>query len=259
MNKTEYLKALGRALVSRGMSKETAEYHMRVLSMSVSERDLVGRKDEEISKEIDHLADSITLILKSENDKEMKEDGPSQSSAAVSGTQVGVLPEYISPDSVVPVDFDAENVPRGDEIDELVGKSKARRLREEKPIQPTSGAIAGARGKVAGLVALYAFLIILRIVCVLLLIAVTIAGVALFALGFIYGVTQFFSFRGAALYEIGLSLIIGGVSLALGVVIYNLVGNFIPRAQKWIKKRIRSLRSRIADAKSRYDGRRKES
>ena len=258
MNKTEYLKALGRSLVAKGMSKETAEYHMRVLSMSVSERDLAGRKDEEIEKEISHLADGIFLILKNEKENDLNSEDGNSDKETTSSTQVGPLPEYVSPDSVVPVDFDAEEVPRGDEVDELVGKEKQRKLRDEKPIAPTPGAVSRAKAKVAALVALYAFLLILRIICVFILIAVTISGVALFALGMIYGITQLFSFKGAALFEIGLSLIIGGVFLAIGVMAYNSVGYFIPTANKWITKRIRNINSRIKDAKEKIESRRRE-
>lgn len=251
MNKSEYLIALGRALMRRGMSKESAEHNMRLLSFSVNEETLSKKSDEEISREIESMADGITLVLN--NDSISTGNGGKSVETAVRSSQTPgtVLPEYISPDSVVPVDFDAENVPRGDEIDELVGKTKSRRIRDEKQIPATAGAISGARVKVALFVALYVLMIILRILCVILLIAVTISGVALFAIGMVYGISQLFSFKGAAYYEMGLSLIIGGVFIAVGVMLYNSIGNFIPKFQKWITKRIRNIRSRIRDARNR--------
>ena len=252
MNKTEYLKALGNALMNRGMTKETAEYHMRLLSMSINEKDLAERSDDDIKKEIDRLADSVTLIVKSRNDDKSKKE-----TGEVSPQGGSVLPEYVSPDSVVPFDFDAENVPRGDEIDELVGKSKYRRIRDEKPVSPTSGGIYGASAKIVSFVALYILMILLRILCVVLLIAVTIAGVAFFAIGMVYGVSLLFSFKGAGIFEIGLSLIIGGVFVALGVILYNSAGSFIPRFQKWLTGRIRNVHSRLKEARAKFEKRRK--
>ncbi len=250
MNKTEYLIALGRALMRRGMTKESAETNMRILSFSVNEDSLMGRSDEDIKHEIERLADGVTLVLSNESSKSSREETTVGKTIPTSPPG-SVLPEYVSPDSVVPVDFDAENVPRGDEIDELVGKTKSRRIRDEKPIPATSGGISGANSKVALFMAFYILTVILRIVCVVLLIAVTISGVALFAIGMVYGVSQFFYFKGAAFFEMGLSLIIGGVFVAFGVMLYNSIGNFIPKLQKWIKKRIRNIKARIKDAKAR--------
>ena len=254
MNKTEYLITLGRALMRRGMSKESAETNMRILSFSVNEESLAGRSDEDIKREIERLADGVTLVLSNESSKREDDDGNINS--GISTAPSTVLPEYVSPDSVVPVDFDAENVPRGDEINELVGKTKSRRIRDEKPIPASSGAISGANAKVFLFGVFYVFTVLLRIICVVLLIAVTVLGVALFAVGLVYGISQLFYFKGAAFFEIGLSFIIGGVFVALGVILYNAIGNFIPKLQKWIKKRIRNIKSRIKDAKYRMNKRR---
>ena len=57
----------------------------------------------------------------------------------------------------------------------------------------------------------------------------------------------------------GLSFIIGGVFVAIGVMLYNAVGNFIPKLQKWIVKRIRNIKSRIKDAVDRMNKRRRRS
>ncbi|MBR3639531.1 MAG: hypothetical protein IKN50_02885 [Clostridia bacterium] len=254
MNKTEYLIAFGRALMRRGMTKEAAETNMRIISFSVNEDSLSGRSDEDIKREIERLADGVTLVLTGDpSEKKPNENMDSKGiPSSVPGT---VLPEYVSPDSVIPVDFNAENVPRGDEIDELVGKTKSRRIRDEKPIPATSSGISGANAKVGLFAASYVLTVILRIVCVVLLIAVTISGVALFAVGIVYGISQLFTFKGAAYFEIGLSFIIGGVFVALGVMLYNSIGNFIPKLQKWIKKRIRNIKSRIKDAKYRMEKR----
>ncbi len=227
---------------------------MRILSFSVNEENLANRSDEDIKREIERLADGVTLVLTNEPSKRAEENGVSTGLSSAPST---ALPEYVSPDSVVPVDFDAENVPRGDEINELVGKTKSRRIRDEKPIPATSKGISGANAKVALFGVFYTLTVILRILCVVLLIAVTILGVALFAVGIVYGISQFFSFKGAAFFEMGLSFIIGGVFVALGVMLYNSIGNFIPKLQKWIKKRIRNIKSRIKDAKARMEKRRK--
>lgn len=69
-------------------------------------------------------------------------------------------------------------------------------------------------------------------------ITVTVGGIILFFAGLLYGVSQFPVFTGAAFFEIGLSLIIGGLSVLLSVLIFNFLTRTIPFC---LKRGIRGL------------------
>ena len=89
---------------------------------------------------------------------------------------------------------------------------------------------------------------ILKIAVMAVLVGLTVAGVALFFIGIVYAISQMRTFREAGIFELGLTIIIGGVILALGVIIYNCVGNFIPKLQRLLRRRVKSLKKRTKDA-----------
>ena len=59
-------------------------------------------------------------------------------------------------------------------------------------------------------------------------ITVTVGGIILFFAGLLYGVSQFSVFTGAAFFEIGLSLILGGLAVGVSVLIYNFLTRTLP-------------------------------
>ncbi len=292
MNKSDYMKLLGTALIGRGIPEEAAIRHVKILSIPVTEKELASKSDDEILLEVDRLAENVVKLLKEDDSAETSpspspekqkktpenplSEASDQNNAAAGQkvpvtsqnnpvsaaknkstdqkeqvslqTEKKVLPEYVSPDSVVPVDFEKEDMPRGDDYNELVGKTKIKIVREEKPIKPTSGAIAAGHAKIAFLMILRVLMEVLRIVLMVLLVALTIAGVALFFIGIANAIRLLGSFREAGIFEFGLSIIIGGVILILGVVVYNCVGNFIPRCQRLLRRKIKSLKKRIREA-----------
>ncbi|MBR5632890.1 MAG: hypothetical protein IKW68_02840 [Clostridia bacterium] len=66
----------------------------------------------------------------------------------------------------------------------------------------------------------------------LLVLGVTVAGIAAFFIGLIYGVSQISTFPAAAYYEMGLGLALGGISALLIVVMYWLITKILPTALK---------------------------
>ncbi len=68
--------------------------------------------------------------------------------------------------------------------------------------------------------------------CIAIMLAITVAGIVLFIAGLLYGISQLNVFPAAAYYEIGVGLIIGGVSALLTVLFYNVVTRLLPFALK---------------------------
>lgn len=66
------------------------------------------------------------------------------------------------------------------------------------------------------------------------LIGIVAAGSALALIGIVYGVTQTFSTLPVGLYEMGLGVLIGGVAMFTGILIYNFAVRFLPFAIKHI-------------------------
>ena len=64
--------------------------------------------------------------------------------------------------------------------------------------------------------------------CILSMIGVTILGIVLFIVGLLYGVSQLSTFPAAAYYEIGLGLVLGGISSLLIVLMYNVITRLLP-------------------------------
>ena len=64
------------------------------------------------------------------------------------------------------------------------------------------------------------------------LIGIVAAGSALSLIGIVYGVTQTFTTLPIGLYEIGLGILIGGIAMFAGILVYNFAVRFLPFAIK---------------------------
>ncbi len=256
MNKKDYMKLLGTALLARGIPEDAAVRHVKILSLPVTDEELAAKSDDDVLLEVDKLAENVVNLLKEEEAATNASAAPDRELQTAQGAdgaskpapEKKPLPEYVSPDSVVPVDFDKEEMPRGDDYEELVGKTKTKYVREEKPINPTKGAIASGHFRIVLLMIARFLAEILKIAVMAVLVGLTVAGVALFFIGIVYAISQMRTFREAGIFELGLTIIIGGVILALGVIIYNCVGNFIPKLQRLLRRRVKSLKKRTKDA-----------
>ncbi len=85
-----------------------------------------------------------------------------------------------------------------------------------------------------GLAVLTLFLLTIGALCVsivlliLALVAGAAAGTVLSLVGIVYGITQLFNYAPIGLYEIGLGLMIGGITMFAGIIAYNVAIRLIP-------------------------------
>lgn len=95
---------------------------------------------------------------------------------------------------------------------------------------------------------LFAFTLLLIILCFLLTCGVCVAGTAGTLAGAIYGVIKVFT-GGAAVgwYEIGLAIVILGMTIFTGIVFYNCSVRFLPLLLKWIGSLMKRFVRRISD------------
>lgn len=93
------------------------------------------------------------------------------------------------------------------------------------------------------LLGVLAFLFVLGALCVsiacliLALVGGVAAGTVLSLVGIVYGITQLFQYAPIGLYEIGLGLMIGGITMLAGIVVYNVAVRLLP----FLIKKIASL------------------
>lgn len=75
----------------------------------------------------------------------------------------------------------------------------------------------------------------LTLACVVLMVGSAAAGTGTALFGIIYGITQL-SVRPVGLYEIGLGIMIAGVTMIVGILLYNFIIRIMPIAYKYIIK-----------------------
>ena len=75
----------------------------------------------------------------------------------------------------------------------------------------------------------YAGIVIMIAACILLLIGVAAAGVSVSLVGLVYGIIKLFTVRPEGAYEIGLAAVIGGFTMFVCILLYNLAVRYIPR------------------------------
>lgn len=95
---------------------------------------------------------------------------------------------------------------------------------------------------------LFAFTLLLIILCFALTCGVCVAGTAGTLAGAIYGIIKVFT-GGAAIgwYEIGLAIVILGMTIFTGIVFYNCSVRFLPLLLKWIGSLMKRFIRRISD------------
>ncbi len=78
--------------------------------------------------------------------------------------------------------------------------------------------------------------VILSIASIAGMILLSIAGVIFFLVGLLYGVSQLSTFAAAGFYEVGLGLILGGASVLLVILLYNLLTLILPYLRRTLFK-----------------------
>lgn len=228
MEINNYFETLYSALIERGVSESTAQRHIKLLSLSIKEDELLNASSSEDDsyREINELADSIALILKRNG------ESSSENEILLNFDTIDSLEHNFLEKSDVR-DKDKNSAPSPNDDDSIA---------ETSPISQ----IASCVGKIVLHALLYLVLGMVGIILILSLFSVTIIGTATSIVGVVYGVTQLFSFPASGIYEIGLAVVICGVCVAVGVTFHEVAKTFIPKLQKKITAKIKSLCKRIS-------------
>lgn len=94
---------------------------------------------------------------------------------------------------------------------------------------------------------LFAVLAISIFASILLLAAVVIAGTGLSLYGIIYGIIQTFTVFSPGLFEIGLGITIGGITMLAGILIYNFAVRLLPFVMKMLFQLLRLTNEKLAE------------
>ncbi len=249
-----FLEGLRDALMERGIPADAAAKHAAALGRTFSEEDLEEIRQIQSPAEIGEIADSIAAILYKNKNKSAQR--PANTAPAGQGSAPAPQPPTPRP---APAELSQDNGvtrPTPPARQESPAEPPARYAQnsadffttpagEDKTPRgvatfwglfiltlPLTIAILAAVLVVFGAVFLGLILAIIGLVVGM--IAVVAAGSGLALVGIIYGITQLFTFVAAGVYEIGLGVMIIGVALFGGVVLYNLAIRFLPWVMSWL-------------------------
>ncbi len=248
-----FLEGLRDALIERGIPADAAAKHAAALGRTFSEEDLAEIRQIQSPAEIGEIADSIAAILYKNKNKAAPKPASSEGQVSQPAPRTPVSPQPVHPMDAEPP---RENRPMPAPREELAPEKSARYAQnsadffaapagEDKTPRgvatfwglfiltlPLTVAILAAVLVIFGAVFLGLILAIIGLVVGM--IAVVAAGSGLALVGIIYGITQLFTFVAAGIYEIGLGVMIIGVALFGGVVLYNLAIRFLPWVMSWL-------------------------
>jgi len=94
---------------------------------------------------------------------------------------------------------------------------------------------------------IFAVLSVSIFVLILLLAGVVIAGAGLSLYGIIYGIIQTFTVMATGLFEIGLGVIIGGITMFSGILIYNFAIRLLPFVMKMLFRLLLFIGGKLGD------------
>lgn len=236
-----FVKELESALQKRGISEEIAHKHVSNIRRTFTSEDLSEINAIKTADEIGDLADSIAVILKKRSQSDSVQEKPASPK---------VSPKPKSPHIPKPAPLPAEvkqsfREPENDDFDMNDDYFTHSNESSQKGITTfwvgliltlpiTLALLALVFGGFAGL---FVGLVGAIVLGILLLIALVAAGSVASLVGIIFGVTQLFSFVPAAIYEIGIGIIIAGIVVFVSVLLYNLVIRVIP----WLIKKVAQL------------------
>jgi len=251
-----FIKELEESLIKRGISPDVADKHVHTLRRTFTEEDLREIQNIQSPNEVEEIAESIALLLKKNKIK----------ASETKAVDVQTPPEPRAPQ---PKPATAEPTPkRNPELPQEGNRGyQTRRETPRKPVSepilppddyyeddskasskgfyifwlvfiftlPITVTLAAAFfGLFIGVFAALSALIVGLIAALIGLVAVG-AGVSL--VGIIFGITQLFSFAAAGVYEIGLGVMIIGVVMLAGILIYNFAIRFLP----WLIRKVWQL------------------
>ena len=271
MQKDEFFQILRDELIRCGVAHEIAQRHVKTISQTFSEEDIAKIEQIHDPAEIAELAQGIVMVKQhtscipkqepacTSDAEDIQEIPPDDSDPddedmkVYSGSGKSVFAEA-SPD-IVPTQEDIVNEDFSEIIhDDCISTDPS----------PTSHGVRTfwilficTLPLTASLLAAYfsVFAVLFTALCALivLLVAGLIGGVAVgstIALtGIIYGIMQLVTAVSAApgLYEIGLGTIIAGISMAGGILIYNIAIRLIPLLIRWLGTLFRFCTGKLKD------------
>ncbi len=249
-----FIKELESSLVKRGINPDVANRHVHTLQRTFTVDDLNEIDHIQSTDEIEEIADSIALILmknkiklrpSAQNLPEQSQalTPPSQQKPADSRSESSGYGRYNPHErpSTPPVTWEQNQQQQEDDFfEEYTGEDKTK-----KGFYTFWLAFILTLPLTAVLAALFfgvfaaAFVALAGIIVGL--IAVLIAGIALGAgislVGIIFGITQLFTFPAAGIYEIGQGVMVIGVVMFAGILIYNVAIHFLP----WVIRKVAVL------------------
>ncbi len=232
-----FMRELESALKARGIPDETAVKHVANLRRTFTSDDLSEIEAITSREEINELADSISVILNKnrrsvqqrsaqehrqisselpDKPRTVRQPIPEQSSYEPPRSVQKKEAAHIDDDYFEEYSSDAKSTPKGMAIF-WIGF-----------ILTLPITIILLLALFGVFVSVFAVLIALILGGVAALVALVAAGTGVSLIGIIFGITQFFSFPAAGIYEIGLGIMVAGAVLFFGVLIYNFAVRFLP-------------------------------
>lgn len=248
-----FIRELEASLVRHGINPEVANKHANTLLRTFTEDDLNEIRQLQSKAEVDDIAGSIALLLqKNKIRPAVQQPEPDSHPARLNPPSYPVLNRQTSTSAQKPVQSPAKQAPRQpayyedheSEGDEYFAEYDV----EEKTTKgfytfwlsfiltlPITAALAVVFfGLFVGAFAALSLLIAGLITGLVCLVA---AGAGVSLVGIIFGVTQLFSFPAAGVYEIGLGIMVIGVVMFAGILIYNIAIRFLP----WVIRLVAAL------------------
>lgn len=257
MNIKDFAATLAAELCSRGISRDDAMKHALTLIKTLTEDDIREITEYRTAEDFAELSDSLAELINEKNQRRIANDTPQTANVNVSvgeAEDIGATRSYkIVPSAVFNTAEDMAQTVVGDAVtsDALVLE-----LAEEQEIYLEEGGairekvVLTPRGRgffiavsvltsplwiclaavVLALFGLSIAAVCLMIAFAMCLVCVETAGGGILTLvGIIWGVSRMFvGTVGIGLYEVGLGIVIGGASLALGILTYNFATVTLP-------------------------------
>lgn len=260
-----FLAALKSSLVERGIDQNTADRYVTAVSRSFKEDDLHRIATYQKPSDFASLSDNLSAAIK----RKKAAETPNKSSAAAPAQQ---SPARIAPQSrsaassrrVRPTQNTQAAPEKKSFPDNVIDFFRTLPARfsaaKKKPAQDDNDSEfmeVGENGKkifwiafaclsplllffllvyFGFFAALYVAVALAIVFCVIVLVLLVAAGSAVALIGLVYGVIRLFSIPAEGLYEIGLAIIIIGLVMLFGVLIYNLALRVLPLLFRQIKR-----------------------
>lgn len=248
MELNDFIAVLEEALIKRGLSPEEAEKQILRLRRNFGEDDLEEIKGIKSESQIERIADNMIRLRKRDRAQAEKTAESIPDEGAHEPPK-----QKTAPSPALPHEFsdDEPSPSRQNRTRQNPSRSRSNPSPDKTNGQVSKGfyifwltfiftlpitiALAAAFfGLFVGVFAALSALIVALIAGLIVLVAV---GVGVALVGIIFGITQLFSFVAAGIYEIGLGVMVIGIVMLTGILIYNFAIRFLP----WVIRKVAVL------------------